>query len=221
MNRSLIHATLAAAALTVPAANVDADIIRVVERFNIQAGDHPTHGWTFGGLTEVRERNGNPYLYGEVDTFGVALQTTGPDDNPWVGDMNYRAEGVVGFQITTAGTTDFNSVRPLGIALINDNGTPDDFSDDFGYYHMTGATYDFDGTIRAFRFPVPSQHTGSDPKGWNQYTFGDVPPFTWDDVITDVDRIEFLYYDPEFFYIFQFHYLGVDNITAFIDTDLR
>ncbi|GEM_PF-5013209 len=199
-------------------------IIRLTETFeNINGGD-PQRGWTFNTRDEgIAVNNGNHYLRTTTDTFGVTLSTKTDGSNRLAGNKNYRTEGVVGFELTTAGTADFPTVRDMSISLVNDNGTPGDGSDDYGFYHVTGQMMDFDGSIRTFRYAVPSQVTGATPDGWVPFVLGpnSPPEFTWDEVITDVDQLNFHYFNPDFFYIFQFHYVGVDNIRVFVNTDYR
>lgn len=199
-------------------------IIRLTETFeNINGGD-PQRGWTFNAGDEgIAVNNGNHYLRASVDTFGVTLSTKTDGSNRLAGNKNYRTEGVVGFELTTAGTADFNTIRDMSISIVNDNGTPNDSSDDFGFYHVTGQMMNFNGNIRTYRYPMPSQVTGRTPDGWVPWALGpnSPPEFTWDQVVTDVDRLNFHYFNPDYFYIFQFHYLGVDNIRVFVNTDYR
>lgn len=199
-------------------------IIRLTETFeNINGGD-PQRGWTFNSGDEgIREANGNHYLRTTTDTFGVTLSTKTNGSNRLAGNKNYRTEGVVGFEITTAGTADFPTERDMSISIVNDNGTPHDSSDDYGFYHVTGQIMEFDGSVGRYRYPMPSQVTGQTPDGWVAWELGPNSPseFTWDQVVTDVDILNFHYFHPDFFYIFQFHYIGVDNIRVYVDTDYR
>jgi len=199
-------------------------IIRLTENFeNINGGD-PQRGWTFNAGDEgIDVRSGNHYLRTTTDTFGVTLSTKANGSNRLAGNKNYRTEGVVGFELTTAGTADFNTVRDMSISIVNDHGTPGDWSDDFGFYHVTGQMMNFNGAVRTYRYPMPSQFTGSTPAGWVKYILGPNSPteFTWDQVVTDVDRLNFHYFNLDFFYIFQFHHVGVDNIRVFVNTDFR
>lgn len=200
-------------------------LIRISENFeNIQPHEDPQRGWTFNsGNESVAQRNGNHYLRTSIDTWGVTLSTKSNGSNRLVGNRDYRREGVAGFEITTAGTADFNTVRDMSISLVNDNGTPNDWSDDYGFYHVTGQMMRFDGSPRTYRYRVPSRHAGSTPDGWVAWSIGPNSPteFSWDDVITDVDQVNFHYFHPENFYIFQFHHVGVDNIRVVINTDWR
>ncbi len=222
MNRTK-QIIVGAAGLAACAAVALGAIVSLTETFENIQGD-PQAGWTFNSGDEgIEVNNGNHYLRTSIDTFGVTLSTKTDGSNRLAGNKNYRAEGVVGFSITTAGTADFNTVRDMTISIVNDNGTPGDTSDDFGFYHVTGRMMPFDGRVRTFRFPMPSQVAGQTPDGWVAWELGpNTPPnFTWDQVVTDVDELNFHYFHPEFFYIFQFHHLGVDNIRVYADTDFR
>jgi len=199
-------------------------IVSFTETFENISGGDPQRGWTFNaGDESIAVRNGNHYLRTSTDTFGVTLSTKTNGTNRLAGNKNYRTEGVIGFELATAGTADFNTIRDMSISIVNDNGTPGDFSDDYGFYHVTGRMMRFDGTIQTFRFPMPSQVTGTTPDGWVRYILGPNSPteFTWDQVVTDVDELNFHYFNPDFFYIFQFHHVGVDNIRVFVNTDFR
>lgn len=225
MRTRTLQTTLALTAAGLGAAVAFGALIRITETFeNILPHEDPQRGWTYNsGDESIAQRNGNHYLRTSTDTFGVTLSTKTDGSNRLVGGRNYRREGVAGFEITTAGTADFNTVRDMSISLVNDNGTPNDWSDDYGFFHVTGQMMRFDGSIRTYRYPVPSQHSGSTPEGWVAWSIGPNSPteFSWDDVITDVDQVNFHYFHPENFYIFQFHHVGVDNIRAVVNTDWR
>ena len=230
-NRSTVRSRLALVALagatpvTFAASAADAALVKVTTTFEkVPPGEDPQQGWTFGvsGQYEyIREQaNGNHYLYGEVDSFGVALRSKTDGSNAWVGGKDYRAAKVRGFEIVTGGTADFpNSTRDMAITLVHHNGTPDDYADDFGFYALNPRDMPYDGRPRVYRYPVPSEFSGDTPPGWAKVIFGPDSPtdFTWDKVITNVDEVQFNYYHPEMFYIIQFHYVGVDNISIVVE----
>jgi hypothetical protein len=200
-------------------------LVRMVEDFeDILPGEDPTRGWTFGvfpgdeGVVPL----GNGHVFAaHVDSFGVNLFTKSDGTNPWVGDKDFRADGVVGLGFATRGQADFgNTIRDMSLALINDNGTPSDPSDDFGFIQMSPEDYDFDASqVQKFRWRIPSSHTGSTPNRWSPWDLSGNGnhDFTWDEVVTDVDRIQINYYDPRLFYIFQGHDVVVDNIKLLLD----
>jgi hypothetical protein len=212
--------------VAVPAA---AERITLVEDFeDIQPGEDDQRGWTFGVFSSdesvVQKGGGGHVLEGHIDNFGVNLLTKSDGSNPWVGNADFRADGVIRLGFSTRGRADFgNSIRNMAVALISDNGTPEDSSDDFGFYSISERLYNFDTSERAnFRWEIPSQVAGETPEGWQHWDLsgGGDTSFTWDEVVTDVDRIQFTYYDPQLFYIFQGFDVMVDNIKMVIETDL-
>lgn len=188
---------------------------------NIGPGEDPTAGWTCGADDSVRIRNGNHHYYGVVDTWGVNFRTKMDGSNAWVGDKNYAEMGVLGLSLVTAGRAQFpNSRRPMSITLINNNGTPEDVNDDFGFFLATNQQINLNtGRPRTYGFEIPSDFVGDVPPGWTRAIVGSESPtdFTWEKVITDVDQIQINYYHPEYFYIFQFQEIGVDNITLYLN----
>ncbi len=202
-------------------------ISRTADFEDIEPNEDPQQGWTFG-VSPQNERiatlGDNHYLQAEIDNWGVTLRSKTDGTNPWVGKKNYRTEGVVGFEFTVAGTADFTTARKLTIFLLHDNGTPDDTIDDYGYYHTINKWYRFGGKPSKYQFLIPSWVEGDDPpKNWIPYAVDDSIPadITWEKVITHVDRLDVGLWRPGYFYIFQFHYMGVDNIKVFIDTEQR
>lgn len=218
-------ALLTIAALTTP--NAQADIISRTANFeNIEPGEDPQQGWTIASRNEFIDSlpNGNHFLHGQIDNWGVTLYSKRDGSNPWVGNKNYRTEGVIGFQLTVAGTADFTTARKLTIFLLDDNGTPDNVVDDFGFYHTINQWYFFQANPRTYQFLIPSWETGdTPPEGWFPYAVnGEVPPdISWDQIITNVDRLNIGLWRPDYFYSFQNHDMAFDNIRIYIDTDLR
>jgi hypothetical protein len=171
--------------------------------------------WSYGPPPSIPDSGGNPGAYldsGLIDTFAPRLRTN-QVETVFTGD--YRAADVTGIGVdlntfnaqTTAG-------RPLAAMLIHDPGTPGDPSDDT-------AAYTFGANIPAvgagwvsYDFDVPSQETEL-PAGWFLLNVGDIglPAVgTWDEVIQDVDRLQYHYGDPTLFFIFQQWNLGADNL---------
>lgn len=202
-------------------------VSRTADFENIQPGEDPQQGWTFGVGPQnegIEDINGNHVLHGNIDNWGVTIRSKDDGTNPWVGNKNYRTEGVVGFQFTVAGTADFNTARQLTIFLLSDNGTPHDFSDDFGYYHTIDQWYFFNGRPRTYSFPIPSQAQGKNPPaGWFPYSVnGQFPKdFSWDSVIADVDMLNVGLWKPDYFYSFQNHDMRIDNLRIFVNTKFR
>jgi len=190
------------------------------EDFENAGGGDPTAGWTCGAEESIDTGGGNHFYHGLVDTWGVNFRTKMDGSNAWVGDKDYRALGVGGLSLVTAGRAQFpNSRRPMSITLVNNNGTPEDANDDYGFFQVTNQQINLNtGRPRFYGFTIPSDYIGDVPPGWTAISFGSESPtgFTWDQVITDVDQIQVNYYNPEFFYIFQFQEFAVDNITLYL-----
>jgi len=213
--------------LAIAVAHAHGQLITLVENFEDNEPWNPYGGWTFNTASydqELRQRGANHYFFAYVDNYGISLSTHPDWENPWVGDKDYRASGVVSLAFTTAVIPHREEVtRPMSVLLHNDNGTPDDIYDDYGFYHVLDEEFVFDGTIRTFRYPIPSQVSGETPEGWFPYVWGAGSPeeFTWDEVITDVDRILFDYFHPEYYYIYEPFDVGADNIKITIDRGHR
>jgi len=207
MNR-MLGASLLLAALLGGAAGAETVVVD-----DFEDGRNP-NGWTLGVPSVIETSGGNPgrFLHpGVLDTFAPQPRTIfgAPD---YSGD--FRANGVasigvdlITFSVPTAGG------RPLTLILRHDNGTPGDLLDDFGAYFIGPDNIPFPGKgWKSYDFLVPSQEAEL-PSGWKMIDFsgaGD-PAGTWDDVITDVARVQFFYGDPELLFIFQTWDLGLDN----------
>jgi hypothetical protein len=172
-------------------------------------------GWTFGTPGSIPPAGGNPGPYldsGVLDTFAPRLRTT-VSGSLFTGD--YRAQGVtsVGVDLNTfsAQTT---GGRPLALMLIKDPGTPGDPFDDTAAYFLGPNIPDVGDGWLSFDYLVPSEDTEL-PAGWLLLNLGDsgAPAnHTWDEVIQDVDVLQFHYGDPTFVFIFQQWTLGADNV---------
>jgi hypothetical protein len=106
--------------------------------------------------------------------------------------------------------------RQFSLLLRNIRGTPNNPDDD-DYAYFVGPTVPQVGEgWKSFDFNVPSQDTSAVPAGWSGGHAGDPenfrPGVTWNDVITNVDVVEFWWLHPAFFAIFQQWDVGVDNV---------
>ena len=103
--------------------------------------------------------------------------------------------------------------------LIKDPGTPGNPSDDTAAYFMAANIPAVGAGWASYDYTVPSQETTL-PAGWLLLNLGDsgAPAnHTWDEVMQDVDRVQYFYGDPTFFFLFQQWTIGADN--ARITTD--
>ncbi len=207
-------------------ATTHAQLVTLVEDF--EDPQLPFGGWRFNASfneEEIREgEGGNHYSYAYVDDYGIILSTDVYQDHPWVGDIDYRESGVVELAFTTAAYAQRGvKTLPMSVLIHNNNGTPLDIDDDYGFYMVLHSVLRFDGQqIKTFTFPIPSQVQGETPEGWHPYIWGPGSPveFTWDEVITDVDRIMFDYFHPAYYYIYEPYNVGADNIKITIDLDI-
>lgn len=171
-----------------------------------------TGSWTWGIPVTFPANGGNPGTYlrtDNIDTFAPQLRTQG--ESVFSGD--FRAAGVTGIGVDLkVFDVDFSSAeRPLALMLVDDNGTPGNPNDDWAAYTL-GPDVPLEGQPwTSYDFVVPSQAM-SLPPGWSTIKFGAAGTPDWNTLITDVDRVQFFYGDPEFFFIFQMWDLGADNV---------
>ncbi len=170
-------------------------------------------GWTFGSPNGfIDPTGGNPGAYYHdtfLDSFAPSPRTTEPS----IFTGNYRVRGVtsLGIDLILHQVDITAEGRPLTLILISFNGTPTDFTDDWGAYFIGPANVPLPGQgWISYDFAVPSD-SPTLPAGWQFIQFGPQPPGTWDELITQVDRVVFFYGDPTLFYIFQGWNLGMDN----------
>jgi hypothetical protein len=174
-------------------------------------------GWSYGtGGGFIENSGGNPGAYfhePQVDTFAPQPHTEWGTDSPFTG--NYRAANVgsVGIDLILF-AVDFSAEgRPLSVILIDDNGTPSDFDDDWGAYLIGKANVPLVGEgWKSFSFDIDSQSV-SLPNSWQTIQFGPNSPQNpdWNALITDVEQLRFFYGDPTNFFIFQMWNVGMDN----------
>jgi hypothetical protein len=170
-------------------------------------------GWTYGLANEVIETSGgNPGAYlhePSVDTYAPQPHTALGVSSVFTGD--YRAHRVESFGVDViVFSAQFFTSPPLTLMLANDNGTPNDTSDDCIVY-LVGATVASPGAgWVSYEFPIPSQSTTL-PPGWATYNACSTPDASWNNVITHVSYVRFLYGDPTFFYPIGPWNTGIDN----------
>ena len=223
-----------AAAIIETAAGMDESDIRSIslpEAAFVETFDRNSNegNWSFVGdpdnrVETIEKDGGNPgaflharcqYPLGCLDTYAPQLRTQLNTSSIFTGD--YRASGVthVGVDLAIFGPEYVTTEgRPLSLVLRNDNGTPDDLSDDIRVFYVgTKGIPQPNGRFKSFIFEIPSQ-SATMPKGWNVfYGSGSGDPDTdWNRVITNVTQLTFFYGNPEMFFIYQQWELGVDNI---------
>lgn len=198
------------AALTATAALAD---ITYTETFD---NGNPA-GWTYGSANSFIDNgfgNPAPALHDDfLDTFAPQPGTGWGVDSIFTGD--YRSLGVssIGVDLYTM-DVDFSAEgRKLTVMLISDNGTPNNFDDDWAAYDIGQRNIPVPGqSWRSYDFEIPSD-SATLPAGWKTISLGFQSPQNpdWNDVITDVDQLRFFYGDPELFFIFQVWDVALDN----------
>jgi hypothetical protein len=167
------------------------------------------------GVTSFASIGGNTYLRGLPDTWGVGAYSGPGVTSPFTG--NFRERMVTQLSIDVrVDYADFPNLgnRPLTLGLVWDGGTPWDWEDDIMVYFRGVNIPDVGAGWASHTFDVDFTATAL-PTGWLSYRFdgsGVTDPLDYNLVIQDVSRVEFMFYDPELFYIFQNWDVGVDNI---------
>ncbi len=175
-------------------------------------------GWTFGPPPMYPLNGGNPGRYlrvTDLDTFAPQPRTT-TTDSPFTGNFREKNVTKIGVDLQTF-DVDFSAAeRPCTLMLINNNGTPANGNDDWAVYFMGPDIPLVGEDWKSFTFDIPAQSKQL-PAGWKTIQLGGSSPRPdWNTAIEDVDRVQFFYGDPEFFFIFQQWTLGLDN--AFVQT---
>jgi hypothetical protein len=180
-----------------------------------------TAGWTFNSQSPdvIEPAGGNPgaWLHNAgLDTFAPILTNTEGVPSLFTGNLRARGVTSIGVDARTDAATFGAGGRQFSLLLRNTRGTPTNPDDD-DYAYFVGPTVPQIGEgWKSFDFNVPSQDTSAVPAGWSGGHAGDPenfrPGVTWNDVITDVDVVEFWWLHPAFFAIFQQWDVGVDNV---------
>lgn len=179
-------------------------------------------GWTFFPGDRIETAGGNPgaYLHAPgVFTYGPWPRTSGA--SVFTGD--YRAERIVsiGVDLITIDVALAALGFPLSLMLYSDNETPGDSSDDWAAYTL-GPNVPLPGQgWLSYDFSVPSQSAVL-PPGWEILALGSSSPPDpdWNDLVTSVSRLAFLYGDPTELLLEQLWDVGLDNARICADDDV-
>lgn len=172
-------------------------------------------GWYYNQNEILESTGGNPgwWLHNPlIDNFAVIFKSTW-NVSEFTGD--YRTMGVDDFSFD-ARLIGYSIPIEMSILLRNTHGTPGNVDDD-DYAYFPGALIPpGDGTWTSYDFPIPSQSTDSVPAGWFGGWVGDPenfrPGVDWNDVVTNVDRVEIWFWHPAYFGIFASWDAGLDNV---------
>ncbi len=172
--------------------------------------------WTWGGPGEsLFAAGGNPgeFLHsGTIDTFAPIARTAMGAATVFHGD--YRAAGVTSLGVDLASqfiAFPTSCQRPLSLVLVDDNDTPANFIDDTYVYVLTQDVPCVGAGWISYDLPVPSASPVL-PAGWGVDPNNPNPPDqVWNQVIGDVDQVQWFWGDPTMFFIFQQWRVGIDN----------
>ncbi len=178
--------------------------------------------WSYGtGLGYIAESGGNPGRYfrdSRLQAFcPMICQSRGAIAPP---PINFRL-----FGISSAGIDliqhQVNPVtapgRMVSLSLRHDNGTPNDYTDDWGAAYVGSESIPTQvGVWQSYSFDIPCDYTGDGlPAGWDFVQWGPRAPESgnWNDIITSVYSLDFGYGDPNRAFILESWDVGFDNVT--------
>ncbi len=178
-----------------------------------------TGGSNVGGwhLTQTQDMNpmsgGNPGAYIDAVQFGgfePTARTTVAAPNVFLGDFRARNVTSIGIDLETV-AVQFGAGRPLTLMLDSNNGTPADPTDDCTVYIIAASSIPQVGAgWVSFDVPMPAQSTVI-PAGWMTNSCAATPDVGWNEVITNVTTVRWVYGEPGFFYPADVWTIGVDN----------
>lgn len=176
-------------------------------------------GWKFSdlGAPVIPDTGGNPghYLFSQgVNAVAAKAKTTVGTTTPFTGDL--RASGVTKMEVDakTDSATALVGNERFTLILRKTNGTATATDDDYAYF--VGPFIPAPGAgWKHFTFTITSQSTAALPPGW-QGGSGTSPTMfkpgvTWNDVITNVDVVEFAWKAPSTAGVIQKWNVGIDN----------
>ncbi len=177
-------------------------------------------GWYYNHGETLESSGGTPgwWLHNDfIDNFAPIFQT---DWNAPYFTGDFRTMGVTHFSFD-ARLFGYSVPIEMSILLRNTHGTPGDFDDDDYAYYPGALIPAGDGTWTHYDFPIPSQDTSAVPAGWSGGWSGDLenfrPGVDWNDVVTNVDRVEIWFWHPAYFGLFTVWDAGLDNIAITTD----
>lgn len=181
-------------------------------------GGHNTGGWSISGNSTIDPVGGNPgsWLHNSLaDVPFPVVRSNGA--SAFVGDFRLLGVTLISFDAQLVDRDFGNPVGfPMSLLLRDTKGTPGDpTDDDYAYFVGPRVPQIGQGWIH-YDFAIPSDETTPVPAGWSGGWAGDLenfrPGVDWNDVITNVDRVEVWWLHPAFFAIFAQWDCGMDNI---------
>lgn len=195
----------------------------------VETFDHHSNvgNWSYFGdpdnrIEIIEKDGGNPgaFLHATcdglscLDTYAPKLKTAMGETSIFTG--NYRTKGVtaLGVDLATFGPEIVTTGgRPLCLILINNGGTPEDWSDDVQITYIGKVNIPMDNdNFRPYHFKIPSQSLTL-PEDWQIIRGTGDNDADWNKVISDVSQVMYHYGDPFYFFMYQQWELGVDNVS--------
>jgi hypothetical protein len=202
MIRNFVRTTALAAVALAFAGSASAGIVYSTDTF--EGGQNPS-GWTYGPPPNLQSSGGNPgwYLRSSVDTFAPMLRTS-TTNGEFFGDYRATRVETIGVDLRTF-STQFSFQREASLVLWSGTCAVYRLGTDFVPQSAEG--------WKSIDIPVPSQ-SATLPTGWSVHPSSTCqsPNPTWNQVITNVTKVEFFYGHPEFFFIFDIWNVGADNV---------
>ncbi|MHC4822109.1 MAG: hypothetical protein ACYTDX_10370 [Planctomycetota bacterium] len=184
--------------------------------------------WSWGtGGESISPLNGHPGAFLQDLTLFTALPTlsTGAGvSSPFTGNYVDKHVRSIGVDLVTLDKQfAVESNRFLTLVLLEDAGTPGNPNDDRGAYFVgdtvvpnAGVPLDTPAGWTAFEFEVDAQASAA-PPGWVMFSFsGPIP--TWQQLMPNVDSVEFWSGVPGVIYLFDSWDVGADNLRITTET---
>lgn len=167
--------------------------------------------WAFDFPGPIVEDSGISYLsVSGLDTFAPQLQTSPFDKNIFTG--NYISKKVKSIQFSNQVFSDLNPYddRPVTLLLISGDVAAYKKSDKL----LISSLHKWD----TYGFDIPKTARAAAAAGWKTTSWPrmdrDHVHGNYDEIVKNVDHIEFYYGDPELFYMFQDWSLGVTGMSV-------
>jgi len=185
-------------------------------------------GWWWGYSDTVPPTGGNGggYLQSVVIDVPTPTLKAGWDAPGWTG--NFTTMGVYSFSIDLMTLSTSNSywhLYPCFVMIVNHMGTPEDIGDDVYVYPNPDAfnpPAPGDGWA-SYRWDIPSEFVGGFgelPAGWNGGTGGTTTfpaDMTWQDMMTNVGRLEIRTLYPDYAATYEQYQMGADNMALYYE----
>lgn len=182
-------------------------------------------GWEFQvnapDILETTGGFGGGWLHNPLADTGIPVVATTITPSCYTGD--FRALNVSAIQVSAITVSNqFGTMGiPMTLVLKDTKGTTDPLDDDFAYRIGSEIPQAGAGWNNEF-FVIPSDDTAPTPLGWsggwasNDFAFR--PGVDWNDVITNVDRVEIWWGSPGQPAFTQIWDVGLDNPRIFVAT---